>query len=146
MTAITDQQQPIIVTTKDSPLGDKISELCQAILDQPAFPTIRQRIDAFLVDEEAQQQFLQLNQKGEVLERKQQQGAQLTDTEIADFEQLRTAFMGNPVAQAFMEARHEMHTVQEAVSRHVTKTFELGRVPNAGDFPEGTCGSGCHCH
>ena len=127
-------------------LTQKIEELCQTILNQPEVKSIRQRIDAFNADTAAQKQYETLAERGEYLQHKQQQGAQLSDAEIAEFEKTREAFFANPVAKGFVDAQQQMHKMQDSVSKYVSKTLELGRVPAAEDMESGSCGHGCGCH
>lgn len=133
-------------TTDDSAVLRKTRELCQAILDQPEFQTIRQQIDAFMLNDEVKMQYQVLSERSEYLQHKQQQGMPLTPEEIADFEQQRDSFINNPVARGFLDAQNEMQRMQESVGRYVAKTFELGRLPGPEDFDSGSCGHGCGCH
>src|SRR5687768_15559392 len=101
---------------------EKTRELCQAILDQPSFQTMRGQIDAFMADDDAKTLYQTLSEKGEYLQHKQQQGAQLSDEEIAEFERQRDAFVNNPVARGFMDAQQQMQKLQESVNQYLTKT------------------------
>jgi len=130
-----------ISTTSD--ILEKTRQLCQAIIDQPDFETIRRQVDAFLADESIKTQYQELSDCGAMLQHKQQTGLPLDMAEIADFEKRRDAFLANPVAQGFLAAQQAMQTVQESVSQYVTKTFELGRMPQQEDFD--SCGHGCGC-
>jgi len=130
---------------EDGPIVQKTRELCETILQQPQFQSIRSRIDQFLNDESAKSQFDALNEKGEFLHHKQHQGVQLTEAEIADFQKDRDAVLANPVIRNFLDAQHEVHNIQETVSQYVGKTFELGRLPQASDFDSESCGPGCGC-
>ena len=132
-------------TTEDTIIIQKTRELCQTLLDQPEFTSIRQRMDTFMSDEEAKSQYQSLNEKGEFLTFKQKQGQPLADEEVAEFEGLRQKFLNNPVAQGFLDAQQEMHQIQESVGAYVGKTFELGRVPESEDFDSGSCGPSCGC-
>ena len=132
-------------TTEDNLVISKTQELCQTILDQAEFETIRQQIAAFMANEEAKGQYQSLSEKGEYLQHKQTQGVHLTDTEINEFERQREQFFNNPVARAFLDAQQAMHKMQETVSQYVGKTFELGRVPEPSDFDSGGCGPSCGC-
>ena len=123
----------------------KTKELCQAILDQPNMPAIRQRVDAFMGDEETRTQYDALMNKGQALEQKQQLSLPLSGEEIADFEQHREALLNNPVARGFLDAQEELHQVQEAIKHYVSKTLELGRVPTDEEMSGGSCGHGCSC-
>ena len=126
-----------------SDILEKTRQLCQAIIDQPDFETIRRQVDAFLADESIKTQYQELSDRGAMLQHKQQTGMPLDMAEIADFEKRREAFLGSPVAQGFLAAQQAMQTVQESVSQYVTKTFELGRMPEQEDFD--SCGHGCGC-
>ena len=124
---------------------EKTKELCQTILDQPEFQTIRQRIDTFMADENAKTLYRELSEKSALLQHKQQTGMPLDGQEITDFEQKRESFLSNPVAQGFLDAQQAMHGVQESVTQYVSKTFELCRLPREEDFEDGSCGHGCGC-
>ena len=85
-------------------------------------------------------------EKGDALQHRQQTGMPLDNAEIAEFEKNRESLLNNPVAANFLTAQQQMHKIQESVMQYVSKTFELGRVPEPEDFPAESCGSGCGCH
>lgn len=124
----------------------KTRELCEAIIKQPEFQTIRRQMDSFMADEKAQQAYESLSEKGRHLQHKQSQGLELSQTEIDAFDSERAAFFKNPVAKGFVDAQEAMHHIQGEVTAYVSKTFELGRVPTAEDLESGGCGHGCGCH
>ena len=127
-------------------LTQKIEELCHTLLEQPEVRSIRQRLDAFAADSAAQKQYETLSERGEYLQHKQQQGAQLADQEIAEFEKHREEFFNNPIAKGFVDAQQQMHKMQDTVSKYVSKTLESGRVPSPDEMEAGSCGHGCGCH
>jgi cell fate (sporulation/competence/biofilm development) regulator YlbF (YheA/YmcA/DUF963 family) len=124
----------------------KTRELCQTIVEQPEFETIRKSVESFMADPQAQVQYQSLSEKGRQLHQKQEQGIPLDSAEIAAFDSERAAFFDNPVAKDFVEAQQQMHEMQEEVAQLVSKTFELGRVPSEKDLEGGSCGHGCGCH
>lgn len=124
----------------------KTRELCQTILDQPDFQVLRGQVDAFLADSDAQDLYRQMSEWSQALQQKQMNGTQLTEAEINDYEKQRETLFNHPVARGFMDAQQEIHKVQESVTQYVTKTFELGRVPEDDDFESGSCGPSCGCH
>lgn len=130
---------------EDSVVIQKTKELCQIIVEQPEFRSIRQRVDTFLSNETAKSRYQLVVEKGDALQQKQQFGVPLSDDEIGDFEKNREVLLGDPVARNFLDAQQEMHKLQESVMQYVTKTFELGRVPSTEDFPSGGCGPSCGC-
>ncbi|HEY2951670.1 MAG TPA: YlbF family regulator [Verrucomicrobiae bacterium] len=132
--------------TEETLILQKTRELCQTIVEQPEFATIRSRVDTFLSDESAKAQYQNLMEKGELLQMKQQQGLPMDGNEVAVFEQERVTFLNNPVARGFLDAQEEMQQIQESIGRYVHKTFELGRPATEEDFQGGSCGSGCGCH
>jgi cell fate (sporulation/competence/biofilm development) regulator YlbF (YheA/YmcA/DUF963 family) len=129
-------------TTATDSTTQKTRELCQAITEQPNFTDVRNKIEAFMNDEVAKIQYQMLNERGSILQQKQQMGAQITDEEIAQFEAVRDTFMKNPVATAFLDAQQELQKVQNTLTEYVHKTYELGRVPTQEDFDN--CGCGTH--
>jgi len=122
----------------------KTRELCQAILDEPGFKTTRRQIEDFMSNPKAQEQYRTLSAKGQDLHEKQHQGAAISPEEIAAFDQEREAFFANPIAAGFVEAQERMQQMQEMVSQHVEKTFELGRLPEDSDFERSGCCGGHH--
>lgn len=131
--------------TQDSPVIEKTKELCQTLLDQPSFHSIRQRIDAFASDETARNQYNRLCDMQEMLQAKDEQGVPLTDEEVENYEKEREELFANPVARGFVDAQQELHKLQETVSQYITKTFKLGRMPTEDDFESGGCGPNCGC-
>ncbi len=51
-------------TQVDEAVQQKTIELCETIVQQPQFQSIRQRVDAFMADAKAQQQYQSLTEKG----------------------------------------------------------------------------------
>ena len=130
---------------EESQVLQKTRDLCQAILDEPNMRSVRQRVDAFMGNEEARTLYDGLVSKGQLLQQKQQQALPLSGEEVADFEQHRTALFNNPIARGFLDAQEEMHQIQESVHHYVTKTLELGRVPSEDEVRGSGCGHGCGC-
>jgi cell fate (sporulation/competence/biofilm development) regulator YlbF (YheA/YmcA/DUF963 family) len=130
-------------------IEEKARELCETIVAQPQWTSIRTRIDTFLSDESARGQFDAVNTQGQSLHERQHSGQPLNGQEIAEFEQKRDALLKNPVAKGFLEAQDELHEIQHSVQKYISKTLQLGRVPTDADFKEeegGSCGEGCGCH
>ncbi len=132
-------------TIEETPVMQKTKELCQTILDQPNMQSIRQRIDAFMEDDQTRTQYDELVNKGQALQQKQQMSLALSGEEIAAFEQQRDSLMRNPVARGFLDAQEELHQVQQSVHQIVDKTLELGRLPSEEEMQGGSCGHGCGC-
>ena len=127
-------------------IEEKTRELCQVIVDQPEMISIRKRIDTFLSDTQARGQYEAVMSKGQALQEKQAQSQVLEGAEIADFEKHRDALLGNVVAREFLDAQEELHQIQHSIQKQISKTLELGRVPQAADLEEESCGHGCGCH
>jgi cell fate (sporulation/competence/biofilm development) regulator YlbF (YheA/YmcA/DUF963 family) len=125
---------------------EKTRELCEAILADPKVHSIRRRIDTFMADDKARNQYETVMSKGQALQEKQQQSQPLSGVEISDFEKHRDALLENPVARGFLDAQEELHDIQHSIKKQVSKTLELGRLPAEDDLSEGSCGHGCGCH
>lgn len=136
-----------MATTLETSIRGKALDLCESIITQPEFSALRLKIDQFLVNDAARQQYQELTEQGEYLHHKQHQGVQLTKEEIDGFEKKRKDFYNNPVARDFMDAQDQAFKMRDLVAQYVSKTFELGRVPTEDDFESGgNCGEGCGCH
>jgi len=132
----------IELTAQETPVIQKVKELCQTIVDQPHFSEMLGAIDAFMNDPEARGLYQRVTELQEKLVSKQNRGESLSDDEIGEFEIERDLLLENKVANAFLDARQQMGQVQESVSKHVQLTFELGRVPLDEDL-QASSGGGC---
>jgi cell fate (sporulation/competence/biofilm development) regulator YlbF (YheA/YmcA/DUF963 family) len=134
------------LTAEDSSIVQKTRELCQSILDHPDFQNVRKNIDAFMADEGARQEYQSLVERSEELNHKQHEGVRLSEQEISEFQAQRDRVVNNPLAANFIRAQQEVHGIQESVTKYLSKTMELGRVPTEKDMEDGSCGQGCGCH
>ncbi len=130
-------------------LGEKIRELCEALLQDEGVQGARDRIENFLNNPEATRGYAKLANMNEALNQKQTSGEEITEEEGEAFEQLRSEVMSNPAVQEFAEARGTLQDIEGAIMAYVSRTFELGRVPSESDCAPrgggGSCGSGCGC-
>jgi cell fate (sporulation/competence/biofilm development) regulator YlbF (YheA/YmcA/DUF963 family) len=128
------------------PIAKGTNHLCEAIVSQEGFVELYKKIDAFINDEKLKYEYSMLNERGALLQQKQQAGGEISDEEIAGFEKLRDEFMANPVATQFLEAQEEVQQVQDRIHQVIAKTFEVGRVPKSEDFDFCSDGFGnCGC-
>jgi cell fate (sporulation/competence/biofilm development) regulator YlbF (YheA/YmcA/DUF963 family) len=127
---------------------EKTRELCEALLRDERFRDSRRQIESFLADKVAQEQYRDVSDRGRLLRDKQAQSIALTEAEIDEFEKMRFELLDNPVAQHFIELQAQMNEVQDSINKMISKTFELGRVPEVSELSCGdsSCGSGCGCH
>lgn len=133
--------------TAASPIIQRTLDLCQAIAEQPDFLALKNQLDAFLDDEPLKFRYQQLNDLSQLLQMKQSDGLELKPEEIAQFETMRDEFLGNAVAQGFLDAQQQLRQLHQAVGKLIDKTIELGRRPSEDDLQDGTCcGGGCGGH
>ena len=139
-------------TLDETAIRGKTRELCEAILEQPAFKTLRGDIDRFLADDKAQKHYKAVSERGRTLHNKQHNGEKLSEEEVDEFEALRSTLLQNPVALGFLEAQQKLNELQTSVNGYLSKTFELGRLPTEEEMSdeEGGCcggsgGGGCGC-
>jgi cell fate (sporulation/competence/biofilm development) regulator YlbF (YheA/YmcA/DUF963 family) len=140
-----------LLNEQDTPVIAKTRELCEALIAQDSYKTLKAKLDAFMNDTQAQSLYQELSDKQSMLVQKQESGAELTEEEIRDFEDQRERLLLHPVAGGFVEAQQGFEELRDTVVRYVTKAFELGRVPTADEVkPQGGCcgggcGGGCSC-
>lgn len=132
----------------DTAILQKTKELCSLILSQPRFAGLRQEVKAFLEDQPSQEQYRHVSRRGRELHERQMSGQTVAEAEISEFEKLRFSLLENPVARAFIEAQSDMNRIQDSINQYISKTFELGRVPEESDFEceDGCSGDSCGCH
>lgn len=124
----------------------KTLELCETIVTQPEFLAMKQHLDAFMADEGLKARYQELAEQSAALQHQHQHGETPDAKEVSAFEAKRDAFLENPSARGFLSAQESMRDVRETVTRYVTRTLELGRVPSEDDFGGCGCSSGCGCH
>src|SRR5580698_6006865 len=73
-------------TEIEDAVRQKTVELCETIVQQPQFQSIRRRVDSFMADSAAQKQYQSLSEKGRSLHERQHQGLPLDGKEIAAFD------------------------------------------------------------
>ena len=128
-------------------ITQKTRELCEAIISQPGFQSSHQRIEAFMADEKARSLYETVVNKGQMLHDKQHRAETLDQAEVDSFEKDRETLLANPVAKGFIDAQDELHDIKHSVQKLISKTLELGRLPEPQDLEEGGCGTGgCGCH
>ena len=129
-------------------IQEKTRELCSLILAQPRFKNLTHDVKAFLDDQVSQEEYRKVSRLGRELHERQMSGQNLEESAISEFEKLRFSLLENPVARAFIEAQSEMNRIQDSIHKHISKSFELGRVPADEDLEceDGCSGSDCGCH
>ena len=133
-------------------LGDKIRELCEALLEDDNVVAARERVAGFMNNPAATAGYAKLADLSEQLQRKEMAGEPITEAEGAAFEDLRRATLSDPPVQAFMEARGMLQEIESFVMAYVSRTLELGRIPQENELVAqqggggGSCGEGCGCH
>lgn len=134
------------MNTLSETVQNKLQELCRAILAEPAFEGARLRVEKFLIDDAARAQYVRVSEQGEHLHHKQSQGVELPEAEVAEFEKQREVLLQNPVARGFLDAQEELQELQQSINKFISKTLELGRMPEMEEVSGGGCGHGCGCH
>ena len=135
-----------LLNSQETPVITKTKELCTALLEQDSYKRMKAQLDAFVNDAEAQKMYQDLSTKQSMLVQKQQETGDLTEEEIQDFEDQREKLLVHPVAGGFVEAQQGFEDLRDTITRYVTKTFELGRVPTEDEVTPkqgGCCGGGC---
>jgi cell fate (sporulation/competence/biofilm development) regulator YlbF (YheA/YmcA/DUF963 family) len=128
------------------PVEAKTLDLCQALVQDPEFSPLFQKVDRYLTDVGAQFQLNQFQEVGQMLQHKHEMGAELSPEELAQYEALRQTVLESEVIREFVSAQEKIQALQDRIHRFLVKTFELGRVPTSEDFHDETCNSGCGGH
>ncbi len=134
-------------------LGDKIRELCEALLEDDNVVAARERVAGFMNNPAATTGYAKLADLSEQLQRKEMAGEAISEEEGQAFEELRRSTLSEPPVQAFMEARGMLQEIESFIMAYVSRTLELGRIPKENELVAqqsggggGGCGEGCGCH
>ncbi len=131
-------------------LGDKIRELCEALLEDDNVVAARERVAGFMNDPAATTGYAKLAELSEQLQRKEMAGEAISEEEGQAFEDLRKVTLSEPAVQEFMQARGMLQEIESFIMAYVSRTLELGRIPRENELTSqqggGSCGEGCGCH
>lgn len=135
----------MIVTLANQNLIDKIAELCNEVLQQEAYHSLRAMVEQFINDEEAVQQYERFLKHQQMLEYKEAQHKQLSAEEISEYEQEELAIYNNPTIRKYLYAEQEFGKFHRLMSQFYTKTIELQRLPQLNELKKEGCGCGGSC-
>jgi hypothetical protein len=90
--------------TENSPAFLHLKGLCDTLAQDADFQEMRHNLSEFKKDEIAKKQLEALTAMGNVIRTKQSRKEELIPREVEEFEELRTDFLSNPVAAAFVES------------------------------------------
>ncbi|MCZ7591679.1 MAG: YlbF family regulator [Kiritimatiellae bacterium] len=116
-------KQLLTFPQKDTPVVEKTKELCQTILDQPAYQDMKRTIEEFLADDAVRGQYNALCDLQDELQHKHHHGVDITEAEAIEFQRQEAMFLENPVAQAFIDAQRAMQKIEATVGAYIRKTF-----------------------
>jgi cell fate (sporulation/competence/biofilm development) regulator YlbF (YheA/YmcA/DUF963 family) len=125
---------------------DKTIALCETILARPGFVSVRSAVADFMQNEATRDRYASLNKLGSELSQKQSNGTELSPSEIEQFEAAREELSNDPLASAFFDAQQQLHRLESTLHAYITRTLQLGRVPDESDFEKEGCGPACGCH
>lgn len=138
----------MLVETNGNAIIEMTEKLCETILEQPEYKNVRDKIDAFSLDDEAKSQYQAVYEQQTYLQEKQQQGLQVTEEESANFRKAYQALLNNERARGFIEAQQAVEEVEETIAKYVSYTLKNGQVPQLENLSSSSCacgGSGCGC-
>lgn len=143
-----------MIATQPSVLESKIQDLCQAIVADTAVQHAREQAEAFLADDASVNLYREVMNTGNRLDRRHRAGEEISDEEVAAYEELQAQADANEGIRAFNHAQQVLQEVANKVNAYVMKTLEKGRVPSAEEIEAasggGCCGGGggggCGCH
>ena len=81
-------------------IAEQTDVLCETIVSQSGFKKLHSKIEAFMNDEKLKYEYGLLNERGGLLQQKQEYGVEIKPEEFEEFEKMREEFMTNPVATA----------------------------------------------
>jgi len=135
----------MIVTIDKTSVINKMTALCQELLEQASYQELRAMIDEFLQDERAVAQYQAFQQHQQQLEDKERQQIKLTEEEITAYEQEEMAIYENTIIRKYLYAENEINKLFHLINQFFTKTIEWNRVPELSEIKKDGCGCGGGC-
>ena len=123
----------------------KLADLCAGLLEQEGYKSMRKMIDRFAGDVDAITQYERFTERQEALQQKEAQGQEPAPEEISAYEQAELALYENEVIRQFMYAQRELSQLHEMVSKYLSLTIELNRLPEPDELKKAGCGCGVSC-
>lgn len=138
------------VETDKNPIIEMTEKLCEAILEQPEYKEINEKLNTFTYNENSKVLYQSLYEHQMRLQQKQQQGLPVSEEETQAFQAEYEALLEDEAARGFIEAQQAIEQIEQTVNMYVSNTIKLGRVPTPADFQasSGSCGcggGGCGC-
>ncbi|MBS4219531.1 YlbF family regulator [Bacillus sp. FJAT-49711] len=127
------------------PVYEYMEELCAALLEQEAYTDLKDMINHFYEDENAIKQYEHFKEKQGYLYDKEQQGIELTEEEISDYNEEELELFNNDRIRQFLYAQREFNDLQSIINQYFQKTVELGTLPKRREIKKGGCGCGGSC-
>lgn len=131
------------INLEKSPIIEMTEKLCAAILEQPEYKEINDKLTAFSDDEHAKMLYQSLYDHQNRLQAKQQQGLPITEEETHAFQAEYESLLENENARGFIEAQQMIEEIEQTIQSYITNTIKLGRVPRPEDFLQHQGGCGC---
>lgn len=123
----------------------KMEELGAGLLEQEAYKELRASIDRFAADSEATAQYERFMELHRVLEEKERQEQETSETEMEIYDRQEQALYENEVIRKFLYAQREFSQLHNLVSQFFMKTVEFNRLPAKKEVAKGGCGCGGNC-
>jgi|GEM_PF-2797182 len=115
---------------------EKMSALCQAVLDGDQFREANKKLEAFLADEDSKKTYAEVSRRRADIAQRESRGFALTAGEALEVDKLEKTLTKNPLIRGFFEASQEMEKIKLGVVTYLEKTFEICQVPTRKDFEE----------
>ncbi|HQC42433.1 MAG TPA: YlbF family regulator [Verrucomicrobiota bacterium] len=115
--------------SENSPAFLHLKGLCDTLAQDPEFQEMRHNLSEFKKDKIASKQLEALTAMGNMIRAKQSRKEELVPREVEEFEEIRTDFLSNPVAAAFVESQEHLVTAKRFISHFISKTIEQGTTP-----------------
>lgn len=127
-----------------SPAYLHLKGLCDSLAEDQDFQEMRHSIDDFKKDTVANEQLKKLTAMGNLIRTKQSKKEPLAPQMVEEFETLRTEFLSNSVATAFVDSQDKLINVRKFVGHFIAKTIERGKTPDLKEIVA-IFENGAHC-
>ncbi len=138
-------------TSLSPELAKLANGLAAAFAQSQKVVSAKARIGLFYQNPAATDLFRKVSEYGETLRNKHMEGMPPSESEIAEFDQLRQDVVNNPLCKGFLEARQELDEMLAVVNQYLVMAIEKGAAPTDEEVADAmtqqmsSCSCGGHC-
>ncbi len=134
---------PETLIAKDPVILSRVHDLCTMIADHPTFESHREAVKSFMESDHARGLFDRALMLQTDLRDRRSEGLVISEEEEQEFQKAQEDLFNDETANAFLAAQDDMKETEGIIHLYITRTLQLGRVPEEDELLPDDEGCGC---